>query len=245
MSTARASRSTVVEMGVAPGGSTNDPWSLIRRRLEGSQVIDPWGLDPDLVEMANWFAPLRWRVQVDGLAHLPAEGPAVLVCNRRLGFDEPAAVVSGLVRNSERYIRLVGAPDLDPLATIAQRFGAIPANVADIAGALRAGQVLALPTRREIRQFHLGTIPLELLQPAAAQRVPVIPVAVTPRHLGASWHVRLGTPVQAGRAKGPRAVAELSVQVASVLGELLEDAASESFWHRMCQNIPGLPITQN
>lgn len=218
----------------------NDLITLLQRRWDGSFAVDPWGLDADVVHLASRMARLRWRVDVSGAGHVPADGPVVLVCNRRLGWSEPGVLVAALGRQVDRHIRPVGCPDLDPLGAGLRRFGALPAHPDDVAGALRTGAVVALPTARELVRFRAGTVPVELLEPAIEIGAVVLPVAVTGWEIGRRWSVAVGAPITRPRGTGPRAVAQVAVGVAAGLDALLVDAATSSLWNRTRQRFPGL-----
>ncbi len=219
--------------------ATDDVLGLLRRRWDGSYAVDPWGLDPDIVRALSRLSGLRWRVDVVGAAHLPAAGPVALVCNRRLGWSEPGVLVAALGRETERHVRPVGCPDLDPLGAVLRRLGALPAHPDDVAGALRADEVVALPTARELVRFRAGTVPIELLASAVESGAAVLPVAVTGWEMGRRWTVRVGEPVDRPHGTGPRAVAQVAVEVAAGLDGLLVEAASSSLWNRVRHELPG------
>lgn len=212
---------------------TNDGlFSLVKRRVDGSYAVDPWGLDADAVAFGERLASLRWHVTVTGLEHLPLEGPAMLICNRRFGWSEPAVLVSALARDGGCNVRPVGCPDIDPIGGLLRRFGALPARPDDVAGALRAGALVAVPTRRELVRFRPGHLPIHLLEPAVELGAAVLPVAVTGWEAGRRWTIQVGAPVRRPRVSGPRAVGKVAVDVAGALAELLDAAASRSVWHR-------------
>ena len=215
-----------------PVGVADDLPAIVRRRIDGSYAIDPWGLDADVVALGSRLAALRWRITVTGLEHLPSDGPAMLICNRRLGWSEPAVLVTALAREGGRHVRPVGCPDIDPLGGLLRRFGALPARPDDVAGALRSGSIVAVPTRRELVRFRPGYLPVHLLEPAVEQGAAVLPVAVTGWEAGLRWTVQIGAPVPRPSIAGPRSVGRVAVDVAGALAELLDVAASRSVWQR-------------
>jgi hypothetical protein len=221
-----------LELVREPQDSTDDLPSVVRRRLDGSYAIDPWGLDADVLALGTHLAALRWNVTVSGLEHLPREGAAMLICNRRLGWSEPAVIVTALAREAGRHVRPLGGPDVDPLGGLLWRFGALPARPDDVAGALRAGSVVAVPTRRELVRFRPGYLPVHLLEPAVELGAAVLPVAVTGWEAGRRWTIQIGAPVHRPSVGGPRSVGRVAVDVAGALAELLDAAASRSIWQR-------------
>lgn len=178
----------------------DDLVSLVRRRISGTYELDRWGLDLDAVHVACRIAALRWSAVLSGVEHVPAEGPALLVANRRLGWSEPAVVAATLSVHTNRVIRPAGGMDFDPIGGLARRLGAIPARPAEVAAALRAGNVVLAPTRREPVRNRAGHVPIELLATAVALGVPIVPVAVVGREFGRRWTVRVAEPVGSAEA---------------------------------------------
>lgn len=226
------SSEAALELVRDPDPASDDIPSVIRRRIDGSYAIDPWGLDADVVALGTRLAALRWHVTVTGLEHLPVDGPAMMICNRRFGWSEPAVLVTALAREAGRNVRPVGCPDFDPLGGVLRRFGALPPRPDDVAGALRAGALVAVPTRRELVRFRPGYLPIHLLEPAVEQHVPVLPVAVTGWEAGRRWMIQIGAPVRRPSISGPRSVGKVAVEVAGELAELLDSAAAQSTWQR-------------
>lgn len=215
-----------------PQDPPDDLLSVVRRWVDGSNAVDPWGLDADAVALGTRLAALRWNITVTGIEHLPREGAAMLICNRRLGWSEPAVLVTALAREAGRHVRPVGCPDVDPLGGLLRRFGALPARPDDVAGALRAGSLVAVPTRRELVRFRPGYLPVHLLEPAVELGAAVLPVAVTGWEAGRSWTIEIGAPVRRPSKGGPRSVGRVAVDVAGALAELLDAAATRSVWQR-------------
>lgn len=224
----------VVDESMATGDGLVD---LVRRRIDGAYAIDPWGLDDDLVALGARVGALRWHIDLRGIEHLPTDGPALLICNRRLGWAEPAVLATAVARASDRNVRPVGCPDIDPLGGLLRRFGALPARPDDLASALRAGELVAVPTRRELVRFRAGYLPIHLLSPAVAQVVPVIPVAITGWEAGRRWNVRIGPAVPTPASPGPRSVGRVAVDVATDLNVMLEEAATGSTWRRVSRRL--------
>ncbi len=59
--------------------------SFVQRRLSGEYSTDPYGLDREVIEIVRPFLRFMyrtwWRVEVEGLERVPAEGRALLVAN--------------------------------------------------------------------------------------------------------------------------------------------------------------------
>ncbi len=204
---------------------------LVRRRISGDYELDAWGLDDDLAEVAGRLAALRWAIDVDGLSQLPESGPALLVANRRLGWSEPVVVAAGVLQATGRVVRPVGGLGVDPFQGVLRRLGALPGQPGEVAAALRAGNLVLVPTRREPVRGRAGHLPIELVAAGIAEGAPLLPVAVHGWELGRHWQVRLGAPVEVERRRGParavggvdpRQVGAAAVAVATALDELLE-----------------------
>ena len=112
---------------------------VVRRRIDGSYVVDEWGFDPDFVALLAPLLGARWQISVNGSEHIPGEGAAVLVANRRLGMSEPFAVASAVWQATGRIVRVLGVPDIAPIGPVLRRMGAVQDRPDELAGVLRAG----------------------------------------------------------------------------------------------------------
>jgi hypothetical protein len=207
------------------------PAGLVQRRLTGSYDVDPWGLDHDLVEALSPVWSLRYRIEVDHADRLPATGPALLVANRRLGLSEPFVLARGVRLATGRHVRCVGVPDVQPIGSVLRRLGGVLARPDEVAGLLRAGEVVGVLLDRDVRhQAHAGAVPGELFAPAFELQVPVVPVALVGRELGRAWRARLGTPVLHPSGRGPLAMAELADRARAGVQDLLDEALPPRGW---------------
>src|SRR3954468_5906344 len=197
--------------------------SVLRRRLDGAYTVDEWGLDEDLVQFVSPFLAVRWQIAVDGAEELPDDGPAVLVFNCRFGISEPFVVARGIRQAIGRYVRAAGAPDVAPVGPALRRMGAVLARPDELAGLLRADEVVAGGVRHSPRRHHAGEPPAQLLAPALAVGAPVFPVAVTGRELGRRWRLVVGPSLERPAARGPLAVEELADRARAGVQALLDD----------------------
>ncbi len=161
--------------------------AVARRRWSGRYLVDPFGFDPQLADLAVPLVTRAVRVDITGAEELPARGPAVLVANRGLGFAEPTAVSVAVRRALGRRARVVGLPGVPIADGLARRFGAISATPEDLRAALRLGHVVVVPLAPTWLRTGAGMSPLPLMQ--AMLGSPVFPVAV--RAAG-----RFGTPTR-------------------------------------------------
>lgn len=200
------------------------------RRARGSFAVDEWGLDPDLVSVADPMLALRWDITVDGAERLPQVGGAVLVFNRRFGLSEPWVVARGIRQATGRFVRTVGVPDVAPIGPLLRRFGGVVDRTDEIAGLLRAGQLVGLPTARGVRsREQVGRLEVERLEAALATGCPVVPVALVGREVGRSWRIVVGDPVPFDPEGGPLAAVELAEATRRSAQDLLDGSLPTSW----------------
>jgi hypothetical protein len=199
--------------------------AVARRHLQGTHSVDEWGLDEDWVAMASAVAGLRWSVTVGGAEHVPARGGALLVVNHRPLAGSLAVAVVGLSRATGRIIRVTGIADLAPLGVVLRRLGGVVAHPQEVAGLLRAGQLPAVPSRREWRlDGRVGAVPTDLVDAAAELGAPVLPVAVLASPWSRRARVEVGSPVRIRRRRGPLAAAELAAAARHAVQRLVDEA---------------------
>ena len=197
----------------------------VRRRASGDFVVDEWGLDHDLFSVVDPVLGLRWRVDVGGADHVPVDGPALLVANRRVGVSEPLVLARGIHATTGRFARFLGVPDVAPVGPFLRRLGGALDRPDEMRGLLRAGEVVVAPLEPVLRtRLRAGALHPEALAPALELRVPVIPVAVMGHEAGWRWRVVVGKPVPPPAAGGPLAVAELAEEARNGVQHLLDDA---------------------
>lgn len=201
--------------------------TTLRRHFDGRYPIDPFGFDPQIVDLVSPVFGALIRVRVEGGEHLPRTGPAVLVANRGFGIAEPAVLGAVVRRLVSRRLRIVGAPSVPLLGGMARRLGAISASAADMRACLRAGNLVAVPLAPTWLRPGAGIPPRPLLQ--AMTSAPIVPVAVTPGGpLGTAlrpWRVRIGPLVTLPDPydpDDPLAAARFGEAVRDAVAELLE-----------------------
>jgi 1-acyl-sn-glycerol-3-phosphate acyltransferase len=199
--------------------------TVVRRRLSGHYLVDPFGFDPQLADLGAPVVDRTLRIDVDGAEHLPVTGGAALVVNRGFGIVEPTAVSLAVRRAVARRLRVVGLPGLPFADGVARRLGAIASTPDDVGPALRAGHLVLVPLASTWLRGGAGGSPLGVMQAMLAH--PVIPVAVTPAGpLGTPtrWRVRIGEPILSDptyATDDPLAAAELGESVRSAVDALL------------------------
>jgi 1-acyl-sn-glycerol-3-phosphate acyltransferase len=196
-------------IGAAPrelGQVVSRLWPAVRGRLAGAldllrlleapRRLDPFGMDPQFAErleaVVDLFYVVWWRVAVTDVAHVPTEGPAVVVANhagavpwdafvlrRALRREHPAhRELRPLLDDRECALPLVGAA--------AVRYGAVRASADAAARLLAAGQAIAVfpegsaaarkPWRERYRLLRFGRGGFAKV--ALRAGAPVIPCAI-------------------------------------------------------------------
>ena len=167
------------------------------------------------------LAGLRWSLEVDGAHQLPVDGPAIVVCNRRFGVSEPLVLAAGLAQATGRWVRLVGLPDLAPVGPVLRRLGSTVAEPAEVAGLLRAGELVGVPLGIAPTARHrAGWLDPALIALASARKVPIHPVAAVGHELSRSWRLIVGP----AAGDGTTDPAEMVDQVRTAVQALLDGA---------------------
>ena len=197
----------------------------LRRRVDGTYTVDEWGYDGDLVDLLDPVVGLRFRVEVIGAEHVPADGAFVFVANRRFGVSEPLVLARGVRRATGRRTRFLGIPDVPALGPLLRRIGGAIDRPAELASLLRAGHAVVLPLSRRLYPRRIaGGIDPEHLVPALEAAVPILPVALVGREWRPTWRVYVGEPVEHPTSHGPLALAELAERVEAGVQALLDEA---------------------
>ena len=203
--------------------------TALRRRIDGRYPIDPFGYDPQLVDLVNPVFSSLLRVEITDGENLPKSGPAVLIANRGFGIAEPAVLGISVRRTVRRRLRITGAPTLPALGGIARRLGAISASGPDLRACLSDGHLVAVPLAPTWLRSGAGVPPRSLM--LAMTHVPIVPVAVTPGGpFGLAmrpWRVRFGSLVTLADPydpDDPLAAARFAEAVRDAVSELLDQS---------------------
>ncbi len=170
--------------------------SFLRRRITGEYELDEFGFDRDLTEhgILPLLAPLyrSWfRVEVNGVENIPAEGAALLVANHAGGLWAMDTVMTSFAVRAEsgRFLRPLAA-DLvfrtPGLGHLARKAGSTVACGADADRLLAAGELVGVwpegfkgigkpfGERYRLQRFGRGGF----VQSALKAGVPIIPVSI-------------------------------------------------------------------
>jgi 1-acyl-sn-glycerol-3-phosphate acyltransferase len=171
---------------------------FVVRRMQGGYRIDEYGFDADLTEnvMLPIFRPLyeKWfRVEVNGVENIPAEGGALLVANHGGGLWALDAAMTAVAVHVEhpagRYLRPLGADLLfstPGVGSFARKTGSTLACSADAERLLAAGELVGVwpegfkgigkpfRERYKLQRFGRGGF----VHAAIKSGVPIIPVSI-------------------------------------------------------------------
>ncbi|MBN1173484.1 MAG: acyltransferase family protein [Micromonosporaceae bacterium] len=171
--------------------------AFVSQRLTGGYEVDEFGFDQHLTD--GLFLPaLRqlyrtwFRVEVTGIDHLPAEGPALLVANHS-GTIAMDAVMLGVAVHDEhpsrRYLRVLGADFVfrtPGLSEVVRKWGGTLACATDALRLLQAGHLVGVfpegfkgvgksySERYKLQRFGRGGFVAAALRTGT----PIIPVAI-------------------------------------------------------------------
>jgi 1-acyl-sn-glycerol-3-phosphate acyltransferase len=128
---------------------------FLRRRLTGEYETDEFGFDPDLTDhvllpaLRPWFQ--RWfRVETQGLEHVPADGGALVVANHSGTVPVDALMTTVALHDhhpAARRLRLLGADlvfQLPFVGELARKLGTTLACNEDAERLLRAGELVGV-----------------------------------------------------------------------------------------------------
>lgn len=166
--------------------------------------VDDWGRDNAFVNRFWSASQLRWSTSVGGSEHLPKRSGALIVINARRWSLAPIFAALALGAEIDRAVRFVGRPDVAPLGPMMQRLGALLPSEAELAGALRAGELIVLGAEHRSTNRQAGLIDHRLVGAAVATKVPVLPAATVSVPMRRNARVEIGRPVKLRRKRrGP------------------------------------------
>ncbi|HET9601917.1 MAG TPA: hypothetical protein VFP08_10005 [Acidimicrobiales bacterium] len=204
--------------------------AAVRRQVNGTNEVDAWGMDHDVAAVARSLAVLRWDITVGGDQHVPSDGPALLVANRRVLAGTPLLVAAAVGRATGRAVRFAGITDIAPIGPALRRVGGVIARPDEVAGLLRAGELPAVWCQPHIGFGHrVGPAPTPYLAAALDVRAPILPVAVIAPPLARRVRLEVGPAIAQPRRPGPWALAELADDVRAAIQRMVDEASPPSW----------------
>lgn len=228
----RAAPRTAAAMGTtdlveaAQEAAADNPSDLATQKGERLIGDDPWGRSTTFCRWAARLAGIRWNVSVGGIQHIPATGAALIVCNERLGGFNPLLTAWALTERSGRVVRFTGVVDIAPIGPLSRKIGGLLSDPAEVAGALRAGEVVLIGASATRMGRHAGRINAEQIEAAASLSVAIIPVATISAPLSRSARVEVGERIHQRKHRvGPLIGPELADETRFRLQRLLDQTA--------------------
>ena len=131
-------------------------------------------------------------------------------------------------------MRFVGVPDIEPAATCLRRLGGVLERPDEVAGLLRAGEVVVVWCSVLLRGgARVGHVRPELLEPAVEAACPVLPVAIHGSRFGRNLRVDVGPALlTAATSRRPLAAVDLADDAREAVQGLLDEAAPRRWPYR-------------
>lgn len=207
-------------------GAASEGVRAATRRLteEPGQATDDWGRDPVLVRNMMLLAQLRWDVETGGDQRLPKNSGALIVVNAPR-FSRSALFAAFAVSEAiDRPVRFVGRRDLPLLGALDRRVGGLLDHPDEVAGALRADEIVVMGAAPSSRTRRVGAVDHALIGAALATRTRVFPAATTSSPFARRARVEIGPATRPPRRRrGPLTELELADRVRSDIHSLLSE----------------------
>ncbi len=190
----------------------------------GSWHVDDWGRDPTLVGACIRLGRVRWNMVIGGEDRLPVRSGALIVVNARRYALAPVLTALALSATLSRPVRFVGRPDVAPVGAMARRLGGLLDRPDELAGALRAGELLVMGAQTTWHPRRVGRVDHRLVGAAVETKSPVFPAATASSPWSRSARIEIGPAVRPGRRRrGPLIELELADQVEQRIQRLLDE----------------------
>jgi len=165
--------------------------------LGDGEPVDEFGFEPEftsrvLMPVARFFYQRWFRVQIRGLEHVPADGPALVVANHSGTLPMDAVMLQAGLHDEHpagRNLRVLGADlvyEIPLLSALARKSGATRAAPANADALLAAGELVGVfpegfkgigkpfAERYQLRRFGRGGFAATAIRAS----VPLIPCAI-------------------------------------------------------------------
>ena len=207
-------------VAAAVGGLPADVQAGIDRavhRLAGDYTEDDWGFDEEFAEavfpLLEFMYERWWRVQVDGVVHVPSHGPALMVANHA-GIVPWDGIMMGTAVLKEhplprypRFLVLNWAFNLPYVSFMLRKVGGVVASPYNAMRLLEQGELVGVfpegvkgagkdfKDRYRLQRFGRGGF----VEIALRTRAPIVPVAVVGSE---EIHPKIGESALLARATG-------------------------------------------
>lgn len=215
-----------VRHGATLAESTANTARATFRRVteEPSGHVDDWGRDAGLFRTVTMLSEIRWAVSTGGDQHLPARKGALIVVNARRFSMAHVYSAFAISRAVDRPVRFVGRPDDTTLGALAQRLGGLLHHPDEVAGALRAGELLVSAAASSDRPREVGAVDHKIVSAAVATGVDLFPAAAISSPFSRRARIEIGPAISdSRRRRGPLAEYDLAAEVREQISLLLNE----------------------
>jgi len=182
----------------------------IARSGHDSSTVDEWGRDARFVRSVAPCASVRWDVSVGGAENIRRGGGLIVINTRRFALT-PIFTALALSERLDRPVRFVGRPDTIPFGPALRRIGGLLAEPAEVAGALRARELVVLCAASTSNGRQAGALDPALIAPAIDEHVHVYVAATQSSMLYRHARVEVGHAMRVtSTRRGPLAEVELA-----------------------------------
>jgi hypothetical protein len=196
------------------------------RRLteEPAGATDDWGRDPVLVRNMMLIAQLRWDVTTGGDHRLPKRAGALVVVNEPSWSNSNVFTAFAISEAIDRPVRFVGRSNVAVLKTFDRRIGGLIDHPDEVAGALRANEIVVLGAGTARGTRGVGAIDHTIVGAALATGTRVFPAATASSPFTRRARVEIGTATRPPRTRrGPLSELELSDRIRGDVRDLLDE----------------------
>lgn len=196
------------------------------RRLteEPAGATDDWGRDPVLVRNMMVLAQLRWDVSTGGDQRLPKRAGALIVVNAPMFSATSVFAAFAVSEAIDRPVRFLVRPGRDRRGAFNRRVGGLLDHPDELAGALRADEVVVMSASTARGSRSVGEIDHTLLGAALATGTKVFPAATSSSPFARRARVEIGTPSRPPRSRrGPLSELELAHRLRTDIAKLLAE----------------------
>jgi len=196
------------------------------RRLtdEPAGATDNWGRDPILVRNMMLVAQLRWDVATGGDQRLPKRAGALVVVNQPWSSYSTVFTAFAISEAIDRPVRFVGRSDIPGLNTLDRRIGGLVDHPDEVAGALRADEIVVLGAGTARGSRGVGTVDHMIVGTALATGTRVFPAGTTSSPFSRRARVEIGAATRRPRKRrGPLAELELADRIRRDIRGLLDE----------------------
>ena len=163
----------------------------------------------------------RWSAASIGCRSAPAR---CIVVNARRYALAPVHAALVISRETGRTVRFVGRPDVAPVGALARRLGGLLARPDEVAGALRAGELLVMAATATVHPRRVGRVDHRLIGAAVETKAAVFPTATASSPWSRSSRIEVGPAVRPSkRRRGPLIELEMADLVEQRIQRILDE----------------------